>query len=418
MRAFGFDDRWLQWLNSFISTPHFSILLNGSPTAPFNSSRDLRQGDPLSPFLFIIAAEGLGRLIKAHVAARKLQGLRLWGPQLPLTHQQFVDDILLFCMATLKECKAILNILEVFMDASRTQINNDKSNIYFFNCPAPMQNFLGRTLGFQRGSFPIKYLGMFLNSGPIRIADWQDIILRVEKRIQNWAFRVLNAPGRLIMLRSVLQALPIYQLSGRAYPKGIFTQLVSMFKKILWQGVQSNRKWALLTWDKLLKLKVAGGLGLRDPFILNNVLGAKLWWRWLQGGPDLWKNIWSTKYAMPITTSARLKVDNVPKGSSIWNLAATNRHLIRTHNFWEIREGIIALFWEDSWQQREKLFSRLDLGEIFLFTNIPNQRLVNHYWVPNQNDLWRNWKDKNAWPIAPATQQWDNLHKELKTRKL
>ena len=86
MRAFGFDDRWLQWLKSFISTPYFSILLNGSPTAPFNSSRGLRQGDPLSPFLFIIAAEGLGRLIKAHVTARKLQGLRLWGHQLPLTH--------------------------------------------------------------------------------------------------------------------------------------------------------------------------------------------------------------------------------------------------------------------------------------------------------------------------------------------
>ena len=172
------------------------------------------------------------------------------------------------------------------MDASGTQINNDKSNVYFFNCTVAMQNFLARTLGFQRGSFPLKYLGMFLNSGPTRIADWQDIIIRVEKRIQKWAFRVLNALGRLIMLKFVLQALPIYQLSGRACPKGIYSQLVGMLKKFLWQGAQTNRKWALLFWDKLLRSKAAGGLGLRDPFTLNNVLGAKLWWRWLLGGLD------------------------------------------------------------------------------------------------------------------------------------
>jgi hypothetical protein len=80
MHAFGFDDRWLQWVKSFIATPHFSILLNGSPSAAFNITRGLRQGDPLSPFLFIIAAEGLGRIIKAHLAERKIQGLKLRGP--------------------------------------------------------------------------------------------------------------------------------------------------------------------------------------------------------------------------------------------------------------------------------------------------------------------------------------------------
>ena len=118
-----------------------------------------------------------------------------------------------------------------------------------------MQRHLTRALGFQQGSFPLKYLGMFLNPGPTRIADWKDIVVRVEKRIQNWAFRTLNAPGRLILLKSVLQALPIYQLSGKSCPKGICEQLVNIFKRFLWQGSQSNRKWALLSWDKLIKSK-------------------------------------------------------------------------------------------------------------------------------------------------------------------
>ena len=96
-RAFGFDDRWLQWLPSFISSPNFSILLNGIPSQLFNITRGLCQGDPLSPFLFILAAEGLGRLIKAHLVEGQLKGLKLWGTDVSLPHQQFVDDILLFC---------------------------------------------------------------------------------------------------------------------------------------------------------------------------------------------------------------------------------------------------------------------------------------------------------------------------------
>ena len=87
LKAFGFDSRWLQLLQSFISTPNLSILLNGIPSQPFNISRGLRQGDPLSPFLFILVAEGLGRLIKAYLREGQVQGLKIWGLDLSLTHQ-------------------------------------------------------------------------------------------------------------------------------------------------------------------------------------------------------------------------------------------------------------------------------------------------------------------------------------------
>ena len=108
-------------------------------------------------------------------------------------------------------------------------------------------------------------------------------------------------------------------------------------------------------------------------------MGVKLWWRWLQGGPDLWMHIWEIKYEMPTLVVGKLKLDLAPKGSNIWNLAAANKDLIRQHRFWEVRGGKITLFWEDYWQQREKLFSRLDLGEIFLFTNLLDTRLIQHY---------------------------------------
>ena len=70
----------------------------------------------------------------------------------------------------------------------------------------------------------------------------------------------------------------------------------------MWGGAQHVRKWALISWQGLVKRKMEGGLGLRDPYILIQVMGAKLWWRWIGGGRDLWKKIWTRKYNIPERT--------------------------------------------------------------------------------------------------------------------
>lgn len=179
----------------------------------------------------------------------------------------------------------------------------------------------------------MKYLGFPLNLSSLTIAGWKDLLNNLKKRLQNWSLRVLNAPSQVILLQFVLQAIPIYQLSGRAAPKTICNNMVKVFKNFLWKGAQYTHKWALLSWEKLTKTKKAGGLGLRDPYVLNQVMGVKLWWRWLQGGSDLWKLISEIKYDMPITITGKMKVDVTPNGSNIWNLTAINRDLIRQHSF-------------------------------------------------------------------------------------
>lgn len=132
-----------------ISTPNLSILLNGSPTSNFNATRGLRQGDPLSPFLFIIAAEGLERYFKKEPRYRKIKGLKPWGNNLPITHQQFVDDIMLFCALSLREVKRVKQILDLFMEASGTEINKDKSCTFLFNTLEAVKAHLTRILGFR-----------------------------------------------------------------------------------------------------------------------------------------------------------------------------------------------------------------------------------------------------------------------------
>jgi len=110
---------------SMVTTPVLSIMLNGSPTEAFNATRGLKQGDPLSPFLFILAAEGLRSYINAKVRSEQYTGLRLWGNDLPSTRQQFVDNVMMYGQASLKEAMKIIEILTDFNSASGMNINKD-----------------------------------------------------------------------------------------------------------------------------------------------------------------------------------------------------------------------------------------------------------------------------------------------------
>eukprot|EP00253_Pinus_taeda_P015690 PITA_15690 len=233
LEAYGFEKRWIEWIFSMISSPIFSILVNGTPTRTFNTSRGIRQGDPISPFLFILAAEGLGRIIKREIRKKKIRGLKPWGNNLAITHQQFVDDIMLFREVSIKEVRAIKEVLEIFMEALRMEINKEKSYKFIFNTPEAIKAHLTRTLGFRQGDLPTKYLGNQLDIHPTRMKNCQEVIDKIKRRLTSWSFRSLNIARRIVLLKSVLQSISIYPLSIRAASKGVCTKLREIFGKFI-----------------------------------------------------------------------------------------------------------------------------------------------------------------------------------------
>eukprot|EP00253_Pinus_taeda_P023557 PITA_23557 len=352
LQAFGFFKRWVKWIHSMISTPNFSILLNGTPTSVFNATRGLRQGDPLSPFLFIIVAEGLGRYFKKELRERKIKGLRPWGNNLPVTHEQFVDDIMLLCTVSLREVKRVKGILELFMEASGTEINKDKSSTFIFNAPETVKAHLTRTLGFRVGELPTKYLGTLLAANPLWLANWQPTIEKFKNRLANWSFRSLNIAARLVLLNFILQSIPIYPLSVMAVPKGVCTKMIEIFRKFLWGGPKQQKKWALLSWNSLTKAKE---------------------------GARIYGKIWTQKYNMPTTAEEILRREEVPKGSMIWDLASQNKDIINKHAFWEIRNGKIAKFWEEAWQQRGRMVEIQDMLKTYREAKAKGLNVVSDY---------------------------------------
>ena len=101
--AFGFDPVWVDWILKLPSSAFFSIMVNGTPSSTFKTSRGIREGDPLLPFIFVIMMEGLGHLLKAKIGSQELKGLTPHPGLEPQSHQQFVDDTMLMGKDSVQE---------------------------------------------------------------------------------------------------------------------------------------------------------------------------------------------------------------------------------------------------------------------------------------------------------------------------
>jgi hypothetical protein len=131
MEKLGFSSTWTSWIRLCISTSSFSILLNGSPFGNFSPKRGLRQGDPLSPFLFILGVEVFSRLMFKEERNGSIKGLRIARNVAPIHHLFFVDDLLIFGKASVAEATSIKICLDKYCKWSGQQVNASKSSIHF-----------------------------------------------------------------------------------------------------------------------------------------------------------------------------------------------------------------------------------------------------------------------------------------------
>ena len=131
MVKMGFCSRWIGLIMECIRTISYSILVNGEPKGLINPTRGIRQGDPLSPFLFLLCTKGLHNLITKAVRAKEINSFSLCKRSLKLTHLFSPDDNLLFCKANPQECGNVLKILSDYKLVSGQKINREKTSLFF-----------------------------------------------------------------------------------------------------------------------------------------------------------------------------------------------------------------------------------------------------------------------------------------------
>jgi hypothetical protein len=207
-----------------VSSATVSVLVNGSPTDEFNMCRGLRQGDPLSPFLFLIAAEGLNVMLKASVDLGLFKGYQVGveaNSAIRISHLQFANDTLIVgekSWANIRVLKANLMLFELI---SGLKVNFHKSMLVGVNIAQAWLRDATSVLNCKLGCIPFVYLGLLIGGNVKRISFWSALVDKICGKLSLWKSRHLSMGGRLVLLKSILSSILVYILSFFRAPTGI-----------------------------------------------------------------------------------------------------------------------------------------------------------------------------------------------------
>ena len=182
----------------------------------------------------------------------------------------------------------------------------------------------------------------------------------------------------------------LYLFSILVVLKWMLKEIKLLQRSFLWGRNGLRCKWALVKWEKACLPKNGGGVGLRDLSHSNEVMGARIWWKWLIAPLTPWASLWTSMYASHCPVEERIRISEVSMGSLIWNSAKQHRSLIQQHSFWEVKNGENAKFWADSWQQMPKVkeqFSHLQPPE----QNMQAQDKVKNFWKVSSTQDNKEW---------------------------
>jgi hypothetical protein len=300
MQKLGFHANWILWIKACISSSSFSILLNGSPYGLFSPERGLRQGDPLSPFLFILGSEVLSRLLLREERIGNLKGMKIARNSPAINHLLFADDLLIFGKASLLEASSIKSCLDKYCSWSGQSVNANKSSIRFSkNTNHTTSSNILHILPFNPNPTSSIYLGLPILIAGSKGAAFQSIIDSIQLKMEGWRAKSLSQAGRLVLIKAVAAAVPSYAMSTFLLPKGFCRKLDKVFKNFWWGfPPQKARNLSLKSWHSLCSPKALGGLGLRKMEEVNLGLITKLAWKLLSLSDSTWVAQLQGKYLL------------------------------------------------------------------------------------------------------------------------
>jgi hypothetical protein len=244
MERMGFGSRWIGWIKACISIVRFSMIVNGSPSGFFGSTRGLRQGDSLSPLLFLLIMEVWSRMLKQLENEGHIKGFKA-GPAksngVSISHLLFADDIILFCDVEPSQLMHIRMVLTCFEAVTGLKVNMRKSEMVLVGEVANI-TALADFLCCQVRSLPMTYLGAPLGSPFKALSIWNPILEKIEHKLAGWKRCYLSRGGRLTLLKSTLASFPTYYLSLFSVPVSVADRIEKIQHNFLWGGLGDEFK--------------------------------------------------------------------------------------------------------------------------------------------------------------------------------
>ncbi|KAJ9538957.1 hypothetical protein OSB04_031690 [Centaurea solstitialis] len=346
LEGFGFHPVIIKWIKGLVSTPSFSVVVNGESRGFFHGKRGIRQGDPLSPYLFTLVMEGFSMILKQCISDAIDFGFHHACEDFGITHLCFANDLFVFTRGDVASVEVLKKALSIFALRSGLSPNLQKSDIFFGNVSMDDKATILQCLPFRTGTFPIRYLGVTLSPITLRIADYSGIIAKVRGRLQNWKSKFLSFGGRQQLITSVLQSLQLYWMAIFMFPSGVIHELERLCRDFLWTQGDPSRGRCKVAWTLVCRPRNCGGLGFRRLAVWNRALIAKNLWAVLSNRKCLWVD-WIRQYSFRNHNFWKVRKNNR------WSWVLAKMMLIRP----EIRRcvtvrigsGLTTNAWHDTW---------------------------------------------------------------------
>ncbi|XP_038982920.1 uncharacterized protein LOC120110939 [Phoenix dactylifera] len=297
LEAYSFHRQWIGWVMGCIRGPKFSILINGTPTLFFESTLGLRQGCPLSPYLFIICADILSRTLQRVCADRELEAYIPAPGARPLSHLFFADDCLLLTRARVTEARALRRVVTEYCMESGQRVNFMKSAITFSpSTDIRVRQEIRGILQIPEQEGTLTYLGVPISGRRPRVAECSSLVQRVQSRLEGWTASSLSMMGRLTLIRSVLGSIPLYLMAHTVIPKTTLLRIERLLRSFLWGSHGGGHGVHLVAWEQVCRPTSEGGLGVQSLMGRREALIARHAARFLLEPHSLWSQVMAARY--------------------------------------------------------------------------------------------------------------------------
>jgi len=241
LNRLSFHSKWKKWVRGCLESASVSVLVNGSPTEEFVHSRGLRQGDPLTLFLFLIVVERLLGLVRLAVKAKLLPGIKVGSNEIEICLLQFADDTLFVCENSYTNIFMIKAILRCYELVSGLKINFHKSRMASINVDMSTLEFYAKSLNYFPMKIPFKYLGLEVWGNPRKKQFWEPVVNKISSRLSSWKGRHLSLAGIICLLKSVFTAIPLFYFSFYKAPTLVCDKIVSIQRRFLWGCIRDRK---------------------------------------------------------------------------------------------------------------------------------------------------------------------------------
>lgn len=347
LKRFGFHPCMVHWIMMCVSTTSYTLNINGEHQGFFRGMRGLRQGDPLSPYLFTLVMEILTLIVKRKVFNSENFQYHPKCKELGITHLCFADDLLMFCKGDIVSIQVLMDALREFSGVSGLNPSMEKSTVYMGNITGDEKQVLLNLVPFKVGSLPVKYLGVPLISTRLYPKDCKGIIDRVQKRLMDWKNKNLSFAGKLQLVQSVISSIQVYWSSMFILPSSVHKEVERLMRGFLWCNGPMKKGKAKVSWNELCFPKDQGGLGIKSLKMWNKALISKHIWNIIVNKQDsLWVR-WIHMYKLKGISFWEVKEGSNPTWS--WRKLLSLRSCLRNHILHEIGNGEDTSMWFDTW---------------------------------------------------------------------